>query len=82
MSNIEDGSKTYGGYSDHVKVDEGWAFSIPSELTDEEAAPLLCAGATVFSPLKRYNVKPGMRVGVIGIGGLGHLAVQFVRLFF
>lgn len=73
-----DGSKSYGGYADHVKVDEKWAFTIPTELSDEEAAPLMCAGATVFAPLRRYITHPGMKVGVIGIGGLGHLAVQFV----
>jgi alcohol dehydrogenase (NADP+) len=54
-----------------------FAFKIPENISSVEAAPLLCAGATVYSPLKRYGCSKGMKVGVIGIGGLGHLAVQF-----
>ncbi|KAG2818814.1 hypothetical protein PC113_g22815 [Phytophthora cactorum] len=74
----EDGSMAYGGYADYVRVDSNFAFKIPDNIPSASAAPLLCAGVTVFTPLKRY-VKPGDHVGVIGIGGLGHLAIQFIR---
>jgi alcohol/geraniol dehydrogenase (NADP+) len=65
-----------GGFADRIRVDGRFAFPIPDDLSSEGAAPLMCAGATVFSPLRRWVV-PRMRVGVIGIGGLGHLAVRF-----
>ncbi|MCX7833354.1 MAG: NAD(P)-dependent alcohol dehydrogenase, partial [Ignavibacteria bacterium] len=68
-----------GGFADYVVTDSRFAFPIPEKLTSENAAPLLCGGITVYSPLRRYNVKPKDRVGVIGIGGLGHLAIQFAR---
>ncbi|OWZ09252.1 Mannitol dehydrogenase [Phytophthora megakarya] len=74
----EDGSMAYGGYADYVRVDSNFAFKIPDNIPSATAAPLLCAGVTVYTPLK-HNVKPGDRVGVIGIGGLGHLAIQFIR---
>ncbi|RLN55987.1 hypothetical protein BBJ29_007308 [Phytophthora kernoviae] len=74
----EDGSMAYGGYADYVRVDSNFAFKIPDNIPSASAAPLLCAGATVYTPLK-HNVKPGDHVGVIGIGGLGHLAIQFIR---
>ncbi|TMW69520.1 hypothetical protein Poli38472_001676 [Pythium oligandrum] len=73
-----DGSVTYGGYADSITVDSRFAFKIPEEIPSAAAAPLLCAGITVFTPL-REHVKPGQRVGVVGIGGLGHLAIQFAR---
>lgn len=69
----------YGGFADRVKVDGRFAFALPETLTSANAAPLLCAGATVYSPLSNYGVKSNMRVGIIGIGGLGHLAVQFAH---
>ncbi|KAK1946182.1 NADP-dependent alcohol dehydrogenase C 2 [Phytophthora citrophthora] len=69
----KDGPKSYGGYADFV------LFKIPENIPSDEAAPLLCAGVMVFAPLRREGVKPGDRVGVIGIGGLGHLAIQFIR---
>ncbi|KAG6582960.1 Mannitol dehydrogenase [Phytophthora cinnamomi] len=75
----KDGSKAYGGYADFVRVSSDYAFKIPDNIPSDEAAPLLCAGVTVFAPLRREGVKPGDRVGVIGIGGLGHLAIQFIR---
>ncbi|ETK73721.1 hypothetical protein F441_19784 [Phytophthora nicotianae CJ01A1] len=75
----KDGSKSYGGYADFVRVSSDYAFKIPENILSEEAAPLLCAGVTVFAPLRREGVTPGDRVGVIGIGGLGHLAIQFIR---
>lgn len=66
----------YGGFAERILIDSRFAFPIPDAISDAHAAPLLCAGVTVFSPLQRY-MQPGMRVGVIGIGGLGHLAIQF-----
>ncbi|GLE10473.1 hypothetical protein PINS_up022595 [Pythium insidiosum] len=68
----------YGGYAEYVRVDANYAFKIPEALPSDVAAPLLCAGVTVYTPLKQY-VKPGYRVGVVGIGGLGHLALQFIK---
>lgn len=68
-----------GGFAQYVITDSRFVFAIPDKLTSENAAPLLCGGITVYSPLKRYNVKPKDKVGVIGVGGLGHLAIQFAR---
>ena len=68
----------HGGFADRVRVDARFAFSIPPALPSEVAAPLLCGGVTVYAPLRRL-ARPGMRIGVLGIGGLGHLAVQFAR---
>lgn len=70
-----------GGFAQRIRVDGRYAFPIPDLLASENAAPLLCAGVTVFSPLYRYAIRPTMRVGIIGIGGLGHLALQFARAF-
>ena len=72
-----DGSLTYGGFSKHIVVREEFALRVPSGLDPSRVAPLLCAGITVYSPLRLWNVGPGSRVGVVGIGGLGHLAVRF-----
>ncbi len=71
-----DGTPTYGGYSKHIVVREDFVLRLPDRLDPARAAPLLCAGITVYSPLRTWNVGPGSRVGVIGIGGLGHLAVR------
>ena len=68
----------HGGLAATVQVDAGFAFPLPDGLESAKAAPLLCAGLTVFSPL-RAHTRPGMRVGVIGIGGLGHLAIQLAN---
>ena len=70
----------HGGFADKVYVDSRFAFAIPDALASENAAPLLCGGATTYSPLRRH-VRPDMRVGVIGIGGLGHMALQFAAAF-
>jgi len=71
-----DGSRTYGGYSKHLVVREEFALRIPQGLDLSRVAPLLCAGITTYSPLRTWNVGPGSRVGVIGLGGLGHMAVK------
>jgi uncharacterized zinc-type alcohol dehydrogenase-like protein len=67
---------TYGGYSAHVVVDEGYALRVPANLPLANVAPLLCAGITTYSPLRRYKVGEGQRVGVVGLGGLGHMGVK------
>lgn len=69
----------HGGFADAIVADSRFAFSIPEPLSSAQAAPLLCAGVTVFSPLRRHQVGPGARVGILGIGGLGHLALQFAK---
>jgi alcohol/geraniol dehydrogenase (NADP+) len=70
----------HGGFAEQIIVDSRFAFPIPEELSSENAAPLLCAGITVYSPLAKY-VRPRSKVGVIGIGGLGHLALQFANSY-
>ena len=67
---------TYGGYSNHVLVRQEFVLRVPDGLDLARAAPLLCAGITTYSPLRTWNVGPGSRVGVIGLGGLGHMAVK------
>lgn len=67
---------TQGGYSTEIVVDENYVLSIPENLPLDKAAPLLCAGITTYSPLRHWNVKPGDKVGVVGLGGLGHMAVK------
>lgn len=71
----------FGGFAEKVYANRRFVFPIPDALSSENAAPLLCGGVTVFSPLCLYDVRPTMRVGVIGIGGLGHLALQFLNAF-
>lgn len=70
----------YGGYSTAIRVQSGFALSIPENLPSEKAAPLMCGGITVFAPISQ-EVRPTMSVGVVGMGGLGHLAVQYARAF-
>ncbi len=67
----------YGGFADHVVVDSRFAFPLPDELSSDTAGPLLCGGITVYAALRTAGMGSGQRIGVIGIGGLGHLAVQF-----
>ncbi|XP_059624765.1 8-hydroxygeraniol dehydrogenase-like isoform X2 [Cornus florida] len=77
-----DGTITYGGYSDHMVADEHFVVHIPDNLPLEAAAPLLCAGITTYSPLKYFELdKPGQHLGVVGLGGLGHVAVKFAKAF-
>ena len=76
-----DGKETYGGYAREIVVTEDFVLSIPEALDMAEAAPLLCAGITVFSPLKRWGAAPGKKVAIIGLGGLGHMAVKFAAAF-
>jgi alcohol dehydrogenase (NADP+) len=71
-----DGEPTQGGYSTAIVVDENYVLRIPDAIPLDEAAPLLCAGITTYSPLRHWNAGPGKRVAVIGLGGLGHLGVK------
>lgn len=70
-----------GGYAEAVRIDSRFVIPVPEKLDSASAAPLLCAGITVYNPLRTLGVNPSSRVGIIGIGGLGHLAVQFARVF-
>ncbi|KAJ2553714.1 hypothetical protein EV175_002844 [Coemansia sp. RSA 1933] len=76
-SKYPDGEQAQGGYAEAVRVNSNYAIKIPAGLDPVYAPPLMCAGATVFAPMLRKGVKKGDRVGVIGIGGLGHLAIQY-----
>ena len=72
---------TQGGYSSKIVVDERFVLKIPEKLAPEKAAPLLCAGITTYSPLKQWNIGKGHKIAVIGLGGLGHMAVKFAAAF-
>ena len=74
-----DGTNSYGGYSDGIIVREEFVVKIPDGLKPEEAAPILCAGITTYQPMKHWGVKMGDRVGIAGIGGLGHLAIETAK---
>jgi uncharacterized zinc-type alcohol dehydrogenase-like protein len=73
------GFNTFGGYSTHVVAKEHFVLNIPGSLDVSAAAPILCAGVTTFSPLKRWGVKAGDKVAIIGVGGLGHMAVMIAK---
>ncbi|PZQ50513.1 MAG: hydroxyacid dehydrogenase [Rhodovulum sulfidophilum] len=75
------GGHTFGGYSAAIVVDQGYVLKVPANLDLKAVAPLLCAGITTYSPLRHWKVGPGQRVGVVGLGGLGHMAVKFARAF-
>ena len=75
------GGITYGGYSERIVVDETFALRIPGQLNLAATAPLLCAGITTYSPLRRWKVGSGQKIGVVGLGGLGHMAVKFAHAF-
>lgn len=80
-SKERDGSVSYGGYSQQIVVDENYVLHISDKLPLEGVAPLLCAGITTYSPLRHVGVKPGDKVAVVGLGGLGHMAVKFADSF-
>lgn len=71
----------FGGFADHIVADSRFVYSIPDSLSSEHAAPLLCAGATMYSPFRRYNISAAHHVAILGIGGLGHLGLQFSKAF-
>jgi uncharacterized zinc-type alcohol dehydrogenase-like protein len=75
------GLPTYGGYSESIVVDEHFGLRAPTNLPLAGVAPLLCAGITTYSPLRHWNVGPGKKVGIVGLGGLGHMGVKFARAF-
>jgi alcohol dehydrogenase (NADP+) len=74
-----DGSRSMGGYADFVRVPAHFAIKIPSALKSEDAAPMMCGGITVYSPLKANGAGPGKRVGIVGVGGLGHFGILFAK---
>ncbi|MET8568547.1 NAD(P)-dependent alcohol dehydrogenase [Streptomyces sp. NPDC004783] len=75
----KDGEPTYGGYSQKIVVDEAFVLRIPDGIALDEAAPLLCAGITTYSPLRHWNAGPGKKVAVVGLGGLGHMGVKLAH---
>ena len=75
------GGQTFGGYSTRVVVDESFVLRVPAGLDLAATAPLLCAGITTYSPLRHWKVGPGQKVGIVGLGGLGHMGVKFARAF-
>ena len=80
-SRFPDGTPSYGGYSNSIVVDEAFTLHISPKLDLAATAPLLCAGITTYSPMKHWNVQPGQKVGVVGLGGLGHMALKFAHAF-
>jgi uncharacterized zinc-type alcohol dehydrogenase-like protein len=75
------GGMTYGGYSQSIVVDEAFVLHIPKNLDLAASAPLLCAGITTYSPLRHHDIGPGKKVGIVGLGGLGHMGVKLARAF-
>jgi alcohol dehydrogenase (NADP+) len=75
----KEGVPTYGGYSDRIVVDENYVLRMPENLPLEACAPLLCAGITLYSPLKHWNAGPGKKVAIVGMGGLGHMGVKLAH---
>src|SRR5713226_2267615 len=75
------GGVTYGGYSDSIVVDEAYVLRVSNKLDPAGTAPLLCAGITTYSPLRHWNVGKGQKVGIVGLGGLGHMGVKFAHAF-
>lgn len=74
-----DGSKSYGGYSDYCRAPSHFVLKIPDSISSEEAAPMLCGGITVFAPLKKNGCGPGKKVGIVGVGGLGHFGILYAK---
>lgn len=75
------GGVTYGGYSENIVVEEAFALKVPNKSDLAGTAPLLCAGITTYSPLRHWKVGKGQKVGIVGLGGLGHLGVKFAHAF-
>jgi uncharacterized zinc-type alcohol dehydrogenase-like protein len=75
------GKMTYGGYSNQIVVDQGFILHLPDKLDPAAAAPLLCAGITTYSPLRHWRIGKGHKVGIVGLGGLGHMGVKFAHAF-
>ena len=75
------GGPTFGGYSERIVVDEAFTLKVSDKVDLAATAPLLCAGITTYSPLRHWEVGPGKKVGIVGLGGLGHMAVKFARAF-
>jgi uncharacterized zinc-type alcohol dehydrogenase-like protein len=75
------GGVTYGGYSDSIVVDEAYVLRVGNKLSPAGAAPLLCAGITTYSPMRHWKVGKGKKVGIVGLGGLGHMGVKFAHAF-
>ena len=75
----KEGAPTYGGYSDRIVVDENYVLRMPENLPLEACAPLLCAGITLYSPLKHWKAGPGKKVAIVGMGGLGHMGVKLAH---
>jgi uncharacterized zinc-type alcohol dehydrogenase-like protein len=73
------GGMTYGGYSDTIVVHENFVLRVPDKLDPAAAAPLLCAGITTYSPLRHWKVGPGQKVGIVGLGGLGHMGIKLAH---
>ena len=76
---FEDGTSTYGGYASHIVVDEDFVLKVPASLDPAGAAPLLCAGITTYSPLRHVGLSSGDRIAIVGLGGLGHMAVKLAH---
>jgi len=76
---FEDGTPTFGGYSTQIVVDQNYVVRIPKNLPLDAAAPLMCAGITTYSPLRHWNAGPGKEVAIIGLGGLGHIAIKIAK---
>jgi alcohol dehydrogenase (NADP+) len=74
-----DGTNTFGGYSNNIVVPENFVLKVPNNLDLKAVAPLLCAGITTYSPMRHWNVSSGQRVGVVGLGGLGHMAIKLAK---
>jgi len=77
----KDGNLTFGGYGNDIVADESFVLKVPANLDPAATAPLLCAGITTYSPLKHWKAGPGKTIGVIGLGGLGHMALKFSKAF-
>lgn len=75
------GGVTYGGYSDALVVDEAYVLRVPNALDPPGTAPLLCAGITTYSPMRHWKVGKGQKVGIVGLGGLGHMGLKFAKAF-